>query len=147
MKKAIFLLPVLAFVSFLTFCTKSNVQEEATPAPENVAFADRTDCCFAVYSDNIHDITICGTNLNPDPCATCVGTGSLARGLHVMVGNGAPICFYYNTRFHVTTASPGGSYVNFASTCGGCANPGWVFIPAGECRTFFVDGNCNLFLI
>jgi len=142
MKKAIFLLPVLAFVSFLTFCTKTNVQEEATVAPENVAAADRNDCCFNVYSDNIHDITFCGTNLNSNNCLSC--TGGIAKGVNVMVGDGSQICIPWNTRFYIRTASPGGSWILLAATSTGNPNPGWVYIPAGGCQGYYVNDACDL---
>jgi hypothetical protein len=141
MKKLFFFLPALAFSVFFAFCSKMDVQEDITPTNTNTAVAERTDCCFNVYSDNIHDITFCGTNLNSAPCLDC--NNNLAKGVTVMVGNGSPICLPYNTKFYVRTASPGGSWINLASTTPG-NNPGWVYIPANDCQGYYVDGNCGL---
>jgi hypothetical protein len=157
MKKAIFLLPALALVGFLAFCTKTDVQNELAPNPSSVTATDRSDtaaggggggsaanCCFNVFSDNVHNIEFCGTRLNLTGCLDC-GTGTGVRGVNVMVGDGSPLCIPANTTFYVRTASPGGSWINLVSQGGG--SPGWVYIPAGDCRTFNVDANCNITVI
>lgn len=139
MKKIIFALPVLALSLLFTFCNKTDVQETTASPDSGTGVISRAPCTFRVYSDNVHDITFCGTLTNK---TNCVGCGVVsANGVETAVGNGMTVTVNSNI-FYVTTSSPGGSWINLVEV-NGVDQTGFVYIPAGGCLTVTMDNNCN----
>ncbi|MDX1910028.1 MAG: hypothetical protein SFV22_01015 [Saprospiraceae bacterium] len=138
MKKLIFLNCVLALALIFSYCSKSEVAPELN-LPASDQTADNRGVCTLTHTglSNTATITLCGTNTNANNCVDCLGNA--VQGVEVTTVAGLNLTLNTPITFSVRT-----NQLTVVNLTAGTNSTGAIQIPAGGCRRFRIDDNCNI---
>ncbi|GEM_PF-1334061 len=144
MKKLIFVNCVLVLAVIFTYCSKPDLTQEQSSLSPEIKAENRGTCTLTNLGSTTHKVRICGTNLNSNPCISCVPftLPSPLTGVFQSPVNG-DFSIMLTTPIIISISATTGAQTLFLD--GGNGNPiGPINLPAGGCLSFSIDDNCNI---
>lgn len=145
MKKLLFINGVLAIAVLFTYCSKPDLKQELSTVNPETGAGDRGTCVLSSIGNALGTVTVCGTNTNATRCVGCLPTAGPTPPTGVVVsGPGGALNLTLTTPISFSITAPTGQTLLLNA---GGNQLGPIVFPAGGCRSFFIDDNCNISLL
>lgn len=142
MKKLIFANCILAIAVIFSFCAKPDLKEELASVTPEIKAENRATCTLTNLGSTTHKVRLCGTNTNAAVCQGCPNTfPQVFTGVFQSPLNG-DFSIALTTPIVIYISATTGAQTLFLDAGNGSIGP--LALPAGGCRGFAIDDNCNI---